>query len=297
LLIAAIVLFIGVVALRRFKLNPGKTQRDPTYLKKTFDGWALITGASSGIGLDIADILASEGYDVIITARRQEQLEKISKDLTSKYGVQVKIVISDLSKPEGPKNLFNEVKDLDIGLVINNAGAGWFGNLRDQGPEHIEQIIQLNCTSMALLTRFFVEKLRKREKESGMIITSSLGAYLPIPLTATYASAKAMASMFGCAVAFEELKDNSKVRITVLEPGATATEFGKVATQGKVTNEGRTDLASSRDVANIALNYLAAKVTVCIPTDKDYFLSLLTAVLPRLTASGIVYSKYKDFAK
>jgi len=288
---------IGVIALKRLKLNPGKNQRDPSYLKKTFGGWALVTGASSGIGLDIAEILASEGYDVIISARRKEVLEKISTELVSKYGVAVKIVVADLSKSEGPKQLFNEVKDLDIGLLINNAGAGWFGFLRDQEPEQIEQIIQLNCTSMALLTRFFLEKMRKRDKESGIIITSSLGSYMPIPMSATYASAKAMASMFGSAVTFEEKGTNSKVRITTLEPGATATEFGAVATQGRISNEGRSELASSKVVADISLNYLAANVPICVPLDKDYLLSFFSSFLPRLTAAGIVFNRYKDFGK
>jgi len=287
---------LGAVALFRLKLNPGKKQRDPGYLKKTFGGWALVTGASSGIGTDMAEILASEGYDLIITARREDRLKEISSRLTSKYaGLKVRIVISDLSKRDGASNLFKEVEDLDVGLLINNAGAGWFGWLHNEDPEHIESIIQLNCTSMAILTRLFIEKMRKRPSESGIIITSSLGAYMGIPLTAVYTGAKAMASHFGAAVIFEQRASGGKVRISVLEPGATATEFSEVSTQGKKSSKERTDMSSSKDCAETSLNYLAANVPFCIPADKDYFMSVIIPLLPRLIAGKFGYDKYKAF--
>jgi len=190
-----------------------------------------------------------------------------------------------------------EVEDLDVGLLINNAGAGWFGYLHNEDPEHIESIIQLNCTSMAILTRLFCERMRKRPSESGIIITSSLGSYMAIPLAATYTAAKAMASHFGAAVLFEERVSGGKVRISILEPGATSTEFSSASTGGKRSNEGRTDMTSSRDTAEAGLNYLAANVPFCVPADKDYFRTIVISLVPRLFAAKFGYEKYKSFAE
>lgn len=283
----------SIILYRRFTKPP---KRDPSYLKKTFGGWALITGASSGIGKDLAFLLASEGFDVILSARRKEVLDEIAKEIQQKHKVQTKVVVSDLGSKEGPRTLYetvvNELK-LDVGLLINNAGAGWFGYIQEQQPEAIEAMIQLNCTSMAVLTHYFVKSMKQRSQEGAILITSSLGSYMPIPFSSTYASAKAMVSMFGVAVAQEQIGTNSNVRICVLEPGATATGFADVATQSSGVNATRTDMASSVEVSDIALDYLAAKKVICVPIDKDYLLALLSGVLPRPVSANLTFKRYK----
>jgi short-subunit dehydrogenase len=293
---AFVLVGLGVASLLLYRRFTKPAKRDPSYLKKTFGGWALITGASSGLGKDMAFILAGEGYDVILSARRKEVLEEIAKEIQQKYKVQTKVVPSDLGSRDGPHTLYetvvNEMK-LDVGILINNAGAGWFGYIQEQDPAAIEAMIQLNCTSMAVLTHLFVKSMKQRSQEAAILITSSLGSYMPIPFSSTYASAKAMVSMFGVAVAQEQIGTNSNVRICVLEPGATATGFADVAAQTTGINATRTDMASSSEVSDIALDYLAAKKPICVPIDKDYYLTILSGILPKPTAALFAFNKYK----
>jgi len=211
-----------------------------------------------------------------------------------KYGVETIIVLADLSKNHGPHAIHDGVKDLDIGLFINNAGAGWFGAVRNEEIEHIEGLIQLNCTSMAVLTKLFVNTMRKRNRPSGIIITSSLGAYSPMPIAATYTAAKAMASRFGGAISYEEAMDGN-IHISVLEPGATATGFSLTATEG--SKENRPGMATSDFVANQALNYLCARKTYCIPVDTDYYTSGALIFMPYSIAINRAYNRYKSLEK
>jgi len=271
--------------------NFQRLERDPKYLKQTFGGWALITGASSGIGTDYAKILAKEGFDVVLTARSEASLKTLAEEIEKEYHVKTRIVLADLSKKDGARIIHDEVKDLDIGLLINNAGQGWFGFLRDQGIEDIENLIQLNCTSMAVLTQLFVNTMRQRERASGIIITSSMGGHFVIPLCATYSSAKALVSHFGGAVSFEESLDGGKVHITVLEPGATATQFATKATEGRKGN--RSGMVTSEFVANQALDYLAARKIFCIVNDSDYMGSLMASLLPYAQSMKLSYNRFK----
>jgi len=294
LIIDLVIILVSAVlfaVIRRKFSKPGK--RDPKYLKQTYGGWALITGASSGIGTDFAKILASEGFNVVLTARSEPNLKTLSEEIEKEYHVQTRIVLADLSKKDGPRIIHDAVQDLDIGILINNAGQGWFGYLRDEDIEHIESLIQLNCTSMAVLTQLFVNTMRKRDQHSGIIITSSLGAHPVMPIAATYASAKALASHFGGAVSFEESIDGGKVHITVLEPGATATNFANTATQGSKQN--RPGMATSEFVASVALDYNAARKIFCIPVDSDYYVSLAFSFLPYSIILKSSYNRYKSF--
>jgi len=287
-LILLVVALLIVVAKRRFS-KPGK--RDPKYLKQTFGGWALITGASSGIGTDFAKILAKEGFDVVLTARSEASLKTLSEEIEKEYHVQTRIVLADLSEKEGPRKIHDAVKDLDIGLFINNAGQGWFGFLRDQEIEHIENLIQLNCTSMAVLTQLFIGTMRKRGQASGIIITSSMSNHFVMPICATYSSAKALVSHFGGAVSYEESRDGGNVHVTVLEPGATATKFATKATEGREGN--RSGMVTSEFVANQALDYLAARKIFCVVSDFDYYVSLLGSVLPYSQSMKLSFNQYK----
>jgi len=292
-LVLPLVLFLLAVVVRRKLSKPGT--RDAKYFKQTYGGWALITGASSGIGTDFAKILAKEGFNVVLTARSEATLKTIAEDIEKEFSVQTRIVLADLSKKEGALMIHDAVKDLDIGLLINNAGQGWFGWMRDEEIEHIENLIQLNCTSMAVLTQLFVNTMRQRKQPSGIIITSSLGSYSVMPIAATYTAAKALVSHFGGAVSFEESINDGKVHITVLEPGATATKFSVTATAGK--RENRSGMATSEFVANEALNYLAAGKNYCIPVDMDYYVALAMSCLPYSITIKTAYNRYKEFAE
>ncbi len=189
---------------------------------------ALITGASSGIGTDLAHIHAEEGKDLVVVARRADKLEALKKELEAKHGVKVKVIAKDLIDPAAPKELFDELKEegIEVEYLINNAGFGGQGYFHEQDPELHKNMITLNITALTELTRLFLPAMVKRN--SGRILqVASTAAYLPGPLQAVYFATKAYVKSFSMGIAGELLDTN--VTSTALCPGAVATEFAKEA--------------------------------------------------------------------
>ncbi|MEM8765014.1 MAG: SDR family oxidoreductase [Bacteroidota bacterium] len=189
---------------------------------------ALITGASSGIGKELAYIHAEKGKDLIIVARRQEKLDALQTELEENHGVKVITISKDLSQPDAAKELFDEVLKLNVQIdyLINNAGFGLRGQFHELPWERQQQMIQLNMVSLTELMHLFLPRMVARN--SGKILnTSSTASYMPGPLQAVYFASKAYVTYLSNAVA-EELTD-THVTITNLMPGATETEFAKTA--------------------------------------------------------------------
>ncbi|OSY86925.1 short-chain dehydrogenase [Tenacibaculum holothuriorum] len=189
---------------------------------------ALITGASSGIGEELAHIHAEKGNDLIIVARRQDKLEALKATLEIKYDVNVVIIIKDLSKPNAAKELFNEVvaMNLEVEYLINNAGFGLRGKFHKLPWERQQQMINLNMVSLTELMYLFLPQMVQRN--SGKILnTSSTASFMPGPLQAIYFASKVYVTYLSNAIA-EELSDTN-ITITNLMPGATETEFAKTA--------------------------------------------------------------------
>ena len=193
---------------------------------------ALITGASTGIGKELAYIHAEKGGDLIIIARSKDKLEKLQTEIESKYSVNVMVIASDLSKPESPLTIFNEVKKagIEVDYLINNAGFGGIGKFHERKWEDDNQMINVNITALTALTRFFLPGFVKRN--SGKVLNvSSTASFMPGPLQAVYFATKAYVTFFSNAIA-EELSDTN-VTVTNLMPGATKTEFGRVSGMDK----------------------------------------------------------------
>lgn len=187
---------------------------------------ALITGASSGIGKELANIHAFNGQDLIIVARNQERLENLKSELEIKHKVKVMIIVKDLSEAEAPKEIFNEVKQakIDVQYLINNAGFGGQGKFHERAWERDLAMINLNIVALSALTRLFLPGMVKRN--CGRILNvSSTASLMAGPLQAVYFATKAYVTSFSNAIA-EELSDTA-VTVTALLPGATATEFAK----------------------------------------------------------------------
>ncbi len=183
---------------------------------------ALITGASSGIGRDMARYLSYLGYDLIIVARRVEPLEELKKEL--KTNVQVEIC--DVSKKENCVELFDKYKDID--LLINNAGFGVFGNFSETELDKEINLINTNITGLHILTKLYVTEMEKRN--SGKILNvASLAGFMPGPLMATYYASKNYVVALSRAINKELKKKNSKVKISILCPGPVNTNFNNVA--------------------------------------------------------------------
>ena len=183
---------------------------------------ALITGASSGIGRDIARELSKRGYDLVIVARNKEKLEELKKDLTTK----VEIIVMDLTIDENCKKLYEQAKDIDI--LVNNAGLGEFGKFTETDLEKELTIIDTNIIALHVLTKLYLQDMTKRN--SGRILNvASIAGFMPGPLMATYYSSKAYVVRLSEAIREELNKQNSKVKISLLCPGPVKTNFNNVA--------------------------------------------------------------------
>ncbi len=193
---------------------------------------ALITGASSGIGREFARIHAANGGDLIIIARRKEKLNELKEELEKKYNVNIKVIAKDLTLPESPMEIYNEIKEegINVDYLINNAGFGGRGYFYERPMELDLQMIQVNIVTLTTLTRLFLPDFVKRN--SGKILNvSSTAALIPGPLQAVYYATKAYVLSFSNAIA-QELKDTN-ITVTALLPGATETEFAKTSDMSK----------------------------------------------------------------
>lgn len=185
---------------------------------------AMITGASAGIGAELAHLFAADKHDLILVARREEKLEEIAKTLQDKHGVEVHVFASDLGVPGAAHELFEaiEEKGLEVDALVNNAGIGQNGPFAKSETGTLATMLHLNITALTELTRLFLPAMIARDRGHIMNVGSTAG-FQPGPGMAVYYATKAYVYSFTEALV-EELKD-SKVTITNLAPGATNTEF------------------------------------------------------------------------
>ena len=183
---------------------------------------ALITGASSGIGRDIAKELSQKGYDLILVARNLEKLNEVKEKLETN----IETVSMDISNPENCKQLYENYKDIDI--LVNNAGFGDCGYFDKTNLEKELQMINTNIVAYHVLTKLYLKDMKA--KNSGKILNvASIAGFMPGPLMATYYSTKAYVVRLSEAIREELKKESSKVQISILCPGPVDTNFNKVA--------------------------------------------------------------------
>lgn len=183
---------------------------------------ALITGASSGMGRDMAKILSQNGYDLILVARDEKKLEEVKKQLKT----ETKIVVMDISKEENCKKIYEENKDIDI--LINNAGFGDCGHFEETSLDKDIQMIHTNIIAYHILTKLYLKEMIK--KDSGKILNvASIAGFMPGPLMTTYYSTKNYVVRFSESIREELRRKKSKVQISILCPGPVDTNFNKVA--------------------------------------------------------------------
>jgi uncharacterized protein len=222
---------------------------------------ALVTGASSGLGVDFARELAAKGANLVLVARREELLQKVRDELSSKYGVKVEIVTMDLVEKDAPQRLYDQLKTAGtaIDILINNAGYGVYGPFTEIAWERERNMLELDIITLVHMTKLFVADMVARN--SGYILqVASIGAYQPSPLYATYSAAKSFVLNFGEALSYELRRTG--VRCTVISPGITATEFLKVSGQ-QATLYQRMVMMQSAEVAKIGIeNMLRGRPSV-----------------------------------
>ncbi len=213
---------------------------------------ALVTGASSGLGVAFARLLAARGADLIITARRKENLDALQKELVEKCSVKVDVIVLDLSEPGSPEKLWNATQARQIDVLINNAGGGLHQNFVDTPWDRIARQMQLNMFSLTELTHRFAKAMLARGR-GHVLNVSSIGAYTPSPSYATYSAGKAFVRDFTEALAYE-LRD-TPVRVCSLCPGGTLTEFHQAAGH-TLPKAFRATFMSAEDCARIGLDAL-----------------------------------------
>lgn len=185
---------------------------------------ALITGASGGIGLELAKLCAAAGNDVVLVARRKSELEDLASILAREHGVAARTLVADLADPEAPQAIFDAIGAVDI--LVNNAGFGLLGAFAETDWNTEARMIQVNITALAHLTKLYLPGMIARRR--GRILNvASTAAFVPGPFMSMYYASKAMVFSFTLAIATE--LEGTGVTATALCPGPTATNFGEVA--------------------------------------------------------------------
>lgn len=248
---------------------------------------ALVTGASSGIGEELAKNLAKRGFNLILTARRRDRLEEIKRQIKEISDVKVKILPYDLSKKEDCLCLYNDVKRLNIDVLINNAGFGLFGKFTDTDLDCELQMIDVNIKAVHILTKLFLRDFCSRNY--GYILNvSSIAGFMAGPLMATYYAGKNYVLQLTRAIS-EELKHErlDRVYIGALCPGPVTTEFNKVAGA-----EFAVSGVSAKEVAEYAVREMFRRKTVIIPKSNIKALSVVSKIAPaRVMLKGAYFAQ------
>ncbi len=248
----------------------------------------LITGASSGIGYEFAKIYAKKGYNLVITARRKNNLDRIKQELESfDTSICVDIIVLDLSKQNSAKELYEVVKQrgILIDTLINNAGFGVYGNFIETDIEKEIDMIELNIKSLVVLTKLFLKDMVSRN--NGTIINvASTAAFQPGPLMSVYYASKSFVLSFTEAIR-NEVRDTN-VNISVLCPGPTDTEFEKSASLEESSLFTKLKVMKPEKVAIIGYKGINRNKSVIIPGILNNILITFNKIIPRALVINIV---------
>jgi short-subunit dehydrogenase len=237
--------------------------------------WALVTGASSGIGVALAQELARRGAKLILTARRKERLDAFAAELQGQ-GTEVRIVTADLNDPAAPQQIYDatEGAGITVDILINNAGLGQHGAFAYSAVEQELSQVRVNCEAVVRLTRLFIPHMVERRR-GWIMILSSTASFQPVPYLSTYAATKAFDRFFSLGLAAEVARFG--VKVTALCPGPTESEFFQVASSKNFMPGGK---QSAEDVARIGLEALAQGGRTIVPYFGGKFTAFMVRFLP-----------------
>jgi uncharacterized protein len=243
---------------------------------------ALVTGASSGIGLELAREFAAGGYNLVLVARSEKKLEELAAELRDRHGVDARVLAKDLSKPQAPDELFQEAgAPTPVDVLVNNAGFATFGPFAETDLGRELEELQVNVVALTHLTKKFLPGMLARRR-GGVLNVASTAAFQPGPLMAVYYATKAYVLSFSEALA-EELRGTG-VTVSVLCPGPTATEFSARADmQDSGLFKGMLAVADARSVARAGYEGFRAGKRIVIPG----LLNKVGAQSIRLTPRGL----------
>ncbi|MCC6698085.1 MAG: SDR family oxidoreductase [Candidatus Hydrogenedentes bacterium] len=242
-----------------------------------YRGWALITGASAGIGREFARAIAAHKVPCVLVARRLDRLNELADELRAAHGVKCRCVAQDLAAPDSVDCLLAAVSDLPIGILVNNAGFGHAGRFHTRDPQRLGSMVNVNCAVPALLTRALVPQMLERKRGAIIIVSSVLG-FVACPYESVYAATKAFDLQLGASL-YAELRPLG-IDVVTLCPQATRTEILTAQGFSEESVKARQRLADEPEkVVAIALRSLGRK-----PVTGPFFVTLaglMHRVLPR----------------
>jgi uncharacterized protein len=250
--------------------------------------WALITGASAGIGVALANELAAGGTNLVLTARRQERLEELAHSLEAKYKIKTAVFAADLADANGPEKIYDSAREqrIEVELLINNAGFGAYGELHTVEARRLLDMVQVNCSAVVYLTRLFLPAMVER-RSGDVLILASTASFQAVPYISTYAATKAFDLLFAEGLA-EEMKPYG-IHVCALCPGSTESEFHVVAGQEKFMRKAET----AEKVARTGLAALAAGKSYVISGLGNYLGAWGERLVPRRMVTRIAGNIFK----
>ena len=236
--------------------------------------WALVTGASAGIGVALARELARQGAKLILTARRVERLEALAAELTAQ-GTEVRVVAADLNDPAAPLQIFDatEGAGLPVEILVNNAGLGQYGAFYESPVEQELSQVRVNCEAVVRLSRLFVPRMVERRR-GWLLVVASTASFQPVPYISTYAATKVFDRFFALGLAAEVARFG--VKVTALCPGPTESEFFDVAGAAAF----RRHVQPAEDVARLGVAALARGQRTILPQTQGKVTAFLVRFLP-----------------
>jgi len=259
-------------------------------MNKEWQGrWALVTGASAGIGVALATQLSACGTHLVLTARRRERLEELSRKLKDANGIQTEIVVADLAQPDAPGKIFRFTKEKGIAveILINNAGFGQYGEVAQAETQRLLDMVQVNCTAVVHLTRLYLPDMIARRR-GDVLILASTASFQAVPYISTYAATKAFDLLFAEGLA-EEMKPHG-IHVCALCPGSTESEFHAVAGQEKFTSD---NPETAQKVARTGLQALAAGKSYVISGLGNYLGAQSQRIVPRRIVTRIAAKMFR----
>jgi uncharacterized protein len=241
--------------------------------------YALVTGATSGIGYELAKLFAKDGYNVVLIARSEERLQQVADEIAEQYGVEVYPLAKDLFRPAAALEIYEDlkIKGIDIHVLVNNAGQGEYGFFANTDLERELDIIQLNISSLISLTKLFLKDMIARNEGKILNVASLISDY-PGPLLAVYGGTKAFVLSFTEALA-NELKE-TEIMITALQPGVTDTDFFFKAGEENTVAYQETELSDPADVAKDGFNALMKGKGKVVSGAKNKMQSFMSKLMP-----------------
>ncbi|MGB6742694.1 MAG: SDR family oxidoreductase [Terracidiphilus sp.] len=245
------------------------------YQSDFYGKWALVTGASAGIGAALARELADRGAKLILTARRRDRLEALGQELAAQ-GTETRIIVSDLNDAVAPHQIYRvtERAGLEVEILVNNAGLGQYGAFYSSEIEQEMSQVQVNCDAVVRLSRLFIPRMVERRR-GWVLVVASTASFQPVPYLTTYAATKAFDRFFALGLAEEVAQFG--VKVTALCPGPTDSEFFDVASAGVFKKRG---VQPAEEVARLAIDALERGQRTIIPNFRARLGALAVRFLP-----------------